>query len=244
MNSSFKYILVVLLFLTFFINIGFGQTERYFDEIFAETNKESDIIFGTNFYFVPPVTTDPSNPQQGPLTMDVYTPSGDAETNRPLIIFLHTGNFLPQYLNGSPTGARDDSSVVEICTRFARRGFVSAAISYRLGWNPLYTSADLRRGSLLNAVYRAIHDAQTAVRYFKKSVVENGNPYGIDPNRIVLFGQGSGGYLSLAYNSLNSIDELQIEKFVDQSGNPYINTATVGNIDGTGGVVNNYNHPG
>jgi hypothetical protein len=244
MNSSFKYILVVLLFLTFFINIGFGQTERYFDEIFAETNKESDIIFGTNFYFVPPVTTDPSNPQQGPLTMDVYTPSGDAETNRPLIIFLHTGNFLPQYLNGSPTGARDDSSVVEICTRFARRGFVSAAISYRLGWNPLYTSADLRRGSLLNAVYRAIHDAQTAVRYFKKSVVENGNPYGIDPNRIVLFGQGSGGYISLAYNSLNSIDELQIEKFVDQSGNPYINTATVGNIDGTGGVVNNYNHPG
>jgi hypothetical protein len=226
------------------LNIGFGQTGRYFEEVFTNVNKESNIVYGTNFYFTPPVTTDPINPQQGPLPMDVYTPSGDTETNRPLVIYLHTGNFLPQYFNGGTGGSRSDSSAVEICKRLARRGFVSAAISYRLGWDPLNSSADARRGTLINALYRAIHDAQTAVRYFKKSVAENGNPYGIDPNRIVLFGQGSGGYVSLAYNSLNSIEELQIEKFIDQIGNLYVNTALVGNIDGTGGIVNTYNHPG
>jgi hypothetical protein len=226
------------------LQAGIAQTGRYFEEIFTTVNKESNIVYGTNFYFTPPITTNPLDPQQGPLPMDVYTPVGDTASKRPLVIYLHTGNFLPQYFNGGTGGSRNDSSNVEICNRFARRGFVSAAISYRLGWDPLNDSADIRRGTLLNAVYRAIHDAQTAVRFFKKSAVENGNPYGIDTNRIVLFGQGSGGYVSLAYNSLDSIEELQIEKFVDQAGNLYVNTALVGNIDGTGGIVNTYNHPG
>jgi hypothetical protein len=221
-----------------------AQTGRYFEEVFTAVSKQSNITYGTNFYFTPPITVDPMNPQQGPLPMDVYTPTGDAETGRPLVIYLHTGNFLPQYFNGSPTGSRNDSSNVEICNRFAKRGFVAASISYRLGWDPLNSSADVRRGTLLNAVYRALHDAKTAVRYFKKSVAEDGNPYGIDTNRIALFGQGSGGYIALAYNTLDRIEELQIEKFVDVNGNLYVNTALVGNIDGTGGIVNNYNHAG
>ena len=196
-----------------------AQTGRYFEEVFTAVSKQSNITYGTNFYFTPPITVDPMNPQQGPLPMDVYTPTGDAETGRPLVIYLHTGNFLPQYFNGSPTGSRNDSSNVEICNRFAKRGFVAASISYRLGWDPLNSSADVRRGTLLNAVYRALHDAKTAVRYFKKSVAEDGNPYGIDTNRIALFGQGSGGYIALAYNTLDRIEELQIEKFVDVNGN-------------------------
>ena len=228
----------------FSIQAGIAQTGRYFEEVFTNVDKQSNIVYGTNFYFTPPVTVDPTNPQQGPLPMDVYTPAGDTASKRPLVIYLHTGNFLPQYFNQGTGGSRNDSTAVEICNRFARRGFVSTAISYRLGWDPLNSSADVRRGTLLNAVYRAIHDAQTAVRFFKKSVAENGNPYGVDTNRIVLFGQGSGGYVSLAYNSLDSIEELQIEKFVDQAGNLYVNTALVGNIDGTGGIVNTYNHAG
>jgi hypothetical protein len=138
------------------LSIGFGQTGRYFEEIFTNVNKESNIVYGTNFYFTPPITLDPTNPQQGPLPMDVYTPVGDTETSRPLLIYLHTGNFLPQYFNGGTGGSKSDSTNVEICKRFTRRGFVAAAISYRLGWDPLNSSADARRGTLLNAVYRAI----------------------------------------------------------------------------------------
>ncbi len=223
---------------------GFAQTGRYFEEIFNTINVESNVVYGTNFHFTPPITVNPSNPQQGPLLMDIYTPAGDAETSRPLVIYLHDGSFLPQYFNGTTSGSRTDSQIVEICNRFARRGFVASSMSYRLGWDPLNASADVRRGTLLNAVYRAIHDAQTAVRFFKKSVAENGNPYGVDTSRIVLFGQGSGGFVTYAYNSLDRIEELQLEKFLDINGNMFINTALVGNIDGTGGFVNNYNHPG
>ena len=221
-----------------------AQPVRYFDEVFAGVSKQSNVQYGANFYFTPPITTNPADPQQGPLVMDIYSATGDAQTSRPLVIYLHTGNFLPKYFNGGIGGAKDDSSNVEICRRLAKRGFVAASIAYRLGWNPLSTDPDVRRGTLLNAVYRAIHDAQTAVRFFKKSVAEDGNPYGVDPNKIVLMGQGSGGYVSLAYVTLDRIEEIQIEKFVDVNQQSYINTALVGNVDGTGGAVNTYNHPG
>jgi dienelactone hydrolase len=67
--------------------------------------------------------------------MDVYEPSGDTASVRPLVLVLHTGSFLPAVMNGQPTGGRKDSAVVEMCTRFAKKGYVAAAVSYRLGWN-------------------------------------------------------------------------------------------------------------
>jgi hypothetical protein len=73
------------------------------------------------------------------LRMDVYQPdqSVDAVTDRPLVIYVHTGNALPPPLNGSPNGTRKDSSCVEVCKRMARRGYVAISMSYRGGWNPL-----------------------------------------------------------------------------------------------------------
>jgi hypothetical protein len=221
-----------------------AQTGRYYQEVFQNVTKQANVEYGTNFYFTPPTTTDPTNPQQGPLLLDLYTPTGDGQTNRPLVIYLHTGNFLPKYFNGGIGGSKEDSTCVEVCRRYAKRGFVAASVQYRLGWNPISADPDVRRGTLLNAVYRAIHDAQTAVRFFKKSVAIGGNIYGVDTTKITLIGQGSGGYVSLAYVTLDRIQEIQIEKFVDVNLNSYINTALVGNVDGTGGVINNYNHPG
>ena len=46
------------------------------------------------------------------LNMDVYSPMGDTATNRPLAIYLHTGNFLPPGLNGGINGSKNDSSVI------------------------------------------------------------------------------------------------------------------------------------
>jgi len=221
-----------------------AQTGRYYEEVFTDVTIQSNVQYGTNFYFTPPITTNPANPEQGPLMLDLYTPTGDVVTNRPLVIYLHTGNFLPKYFNGGIGGSKEDSTAVEICRRYAKRGFVAASVQYRLGWNPINDTADIRRGTLLNAVYRAIHDAQTAVRFFKKSADTGGNIYGVDTTKIALIGQGSGGYVSLAYVTLDRIEEIQIEKFVGANLQSFINTALVGNIDGSGGVVNTYNHPG
>ncbi len=185
------------------------------------------------------------------LQMDIYAPDADEDDVelRPLVIYVHTGNALPPPLNGSPVGTRTDSSAVEICKRMARRGYVAASISYRLGWNPLAPSEEERRGSLLNAIYRAIHDVRQSVRYLKQSASE-GNIYGICTSRITVIGEGTGGYIALANATLNDPAELFIEKFRPDPFDPtvsYIDTNAVGNLQGFNGQLtlyrpNGYDH--
>ena len=83
------------------------------------------------------------------LNMDVYTPVGDTATNRPLAIYIHTGNFLPPGLNGGINGSKNDSSAIVMCEKLAKRGFVAVAANYRLGWNPLDPNQFVRRAQLL-----------------------------------------------------------------------------------------------
>lgn len=223
---------------------------RYLDDVFttAQVQKFTDVVYGQNYYFLnyppAPAGTSSSNPQMADLQMDVYTPpASDTASMRPLVILCHTGSFLPRYLNGFPVGRKDDSTIVELSYRFTQKGYVTAAINYRLGWNPFAGSQVERTRQILNAVYRAIHDAQTAVRFFKKDAATT-NVYKIDPNRIILIGQGSGGFISLAYNFLNEQTETELPKFLDGLGNSVIDPSIVGYVDGIGGVYNNYNHPG
>ncbi|MGY6562088.1 MAG: T9SS type A sorting domain-containing protein [Luteibaculaceae bacterium] len=173
------------------------------------------------------------------LQMDIYTPpAADTETSRPVIVLLHTGNFLPPLFNGSITGSKSDSVIVNLSKQFAKRGYVAAAANYRGGWDPLSESADVRRGSLLRAVYRAIHDTQNAVRFMRASVAQ-GNPYGVDPSKIMLLGVGSGGYVALAYATLNDYDSeiAELPKFLDEDGIPYVVEATHGGLNGEPGLL-------
>jgi len=225
------------------LTAGLSAQQRYVDEVFtnAQLAVETDVIFGQNYIFFPP----PSGPPPlGDLKMDVYYPNNslDPLTSRPLVIYAHTGSFLPKYINQQVTGNNKDSTVVEICHRLARRGFVVAAPNYRLGWNPLAPTLEERTKQLLNAVYRALHDVQTVVRFFKRDAATSNN-YKIDPNKIVLFGQGSGGYLAINYTSLNKQSETNLPKFVF-NGVSVIDTTLVGNVHGIGGLFNNYNYPG
>ena len=231
-------------------SLAIGQ-ERYLDEIFSETETTSSLTYGENWYFfvsnVEDFVLNPP-PQDSAyvagLKMDVVQPLGDTASGRIPVIILHTGNFIPRYFNGSTTGSRKDESVQGMATRLAKRGFVAIPISYRLGWNPLSGDPEVRRGTLLNAVYRGLHDVKTCVRFLKKSVAEDGNPYGIDPNKIVLMGFGTGGYLATNYVALDRMAELEIEKFTNSAGELFVDTGLVGNIEGGGGVLNVHNHPG
>jgi len=169
------------------------------------------------------------------LKMDAYMPSvtADPGTKRPIVIYLHTGNFLPPGINGSPCGDKADSVVKDICMGFARRGFVALAIDYRLGWNPISTSLAIRRGTLLNAVYRSIHDVKACVRVIKGA---NMASYNLDTTNIALIGEGTGGYIAHAYNTLDKYPEfMALSKFAG-----IIDTASVGYIDGSMGRFNLY----
>lgn len=178
------------------------------------------------------------------LRMDVYMPSNsvDTETERPVMVFVHTGNFLPPVVNGSYGGSKNDSVAVNICSQWAKRGFVAVAPNYRHGWNPLAPGeAGLvtRRATLLNAVYRAIHDVQFAIKGMRLDATMGSNTYGIDPDKIGMMGSGSGGYVALAYNTLDKQEETALDKFVF-GGNSVIQPAIVGDINGNGGLINLY----
>jgi hypothetical protein len=171
-----------------------------------------------------------------PLEMDIYTPpSSDVITDRPVFIYIHTGNFLPALFNGAVTGDKGDSAAVNVCKQMAMRGYVAVSINYRLGWNPLSTIADVRRGTLLQAVYRSIHDTQTAVRYLRATAAV----HGIDGDKISLIGQGSGGYVSQAYGTLDDyVNEiLLLPKFNDVNNVPYVIESRDGTLEGGPGFL-------
>lgn len=228
------------------------QAQRYVTEIFSSVTLTPDVNYGSNYYFIPlqgspipvgaPGAIPPLGytPTVGPLRANFYEPTGDTETSRPAVIIVHTGNFLPRYRNGSAVGDYNDSVNVELANRFARRGFLAVSPQYRLGWDPLNVSQEVRTSTILNAVYRAIHDVQTMVRFLK----ENYATYGVDTNRIILCGIGTGGYVTMAYTSLDKQTETELPKFLNSLGASVINPAYVGDVHGQGGAVNTYNHPG
>lgn len=196
---------------------------------------------------IPPEFYNPADPSTGvkvtDIKMDIRKPADavDPEDSRPAIIFLHTGNFLPPIVNGGISGSKIDSSGVNLAKQWAKRGFVAVNASYRLGWNPVATDPDVRRGTLLNAVYRAYHDIQMCIRYLKA----NAEDLGIDPNKIVVYGQGTGGYVANTLAYLDQIPELFLPKFIDSNtGTSYVNVDIVGGLDGYGGLLNLYQDSG
>lgn len=204
-----------LLFATMFISwqAANAQEGRYTSQIFDEVEVSSLTTLQTNFTVMPWVQglllgMPGGGSTRQPLRAQFYSPKGDTETNRPLIMYLHTGNFIPYAFNGSCGGTVGDSSNVEFATRLAKMGYVVAVVEYRQGWLPTIEQELLKRYTLINAAYRGVQDVNTYVRYFKKSVAELGNPHKIDAEKIVVWGQGTGGYLSLAAAYLNQYSEI------------------------------------
>ena len=78
------------------------------------------------------------------------------------------------------------------------------------------------------------------VRYLRKTEDLDGNPYGIDPDKIALGGHGTGGYISLGYATLDTIgdvvpwQEIYLTKFFNLTTmQPYVHPPIFGNYDGT-----------
>ena len=209
---------------------GVFESDRYENKIFTEVTVTENVQYGANIGIIT------QQPALENLFMDIYEPVGDTETNRPVVVMLHTGSFLPAIANGQPTGDKSDFAIVEACKNYARRGYVAVAVNYRLGWNPVSTSEDVRRSTLIQAAYRGLQDTKTAVRFLRKTAAEDGNPYGVG-EKFAVGGYGTGGYLSLAVASLNDYEsELLMAKFIDNSSDtpmPYIIPSVLGNFEAT-----------
>ena len=58
------------------------------------------------------------------LTLDVYRPTPDTVTKRPLVVFVHGGAYR--------VGGKTSSNMVVLARAFAQKGYVTASINYRL----------------------------------------------------------------------------------------------------------------
>ena len=232
------------LFLLFFsLSLTFVQAQegRFMTEVFSDVEVTRNVVYGVNATVIALPSRGEAIPQQ--LMLDVYEPVGDTREARPLVIVFHTGNFLPVPQNGQILGTRTDSSAVEICTRLAQYGYTAASATYRQGWNPLAETQPIRAFGLIQASYRGVQDARTAIRFFKRNMVESGNQFAVDTSRIAIWGNGTGGYVTLgavgldSYNNILTTTNGPAKFFIDADGDGTVETPMVlpsvhGDIEG------------
>lgn len=214
MPNKFTLTLIISLFCLSFLT----SQVRYQDPIFENVTVTEDVHYSTNISILP-LLLGADNPEPVDLFMDIYAPEGDDLAERPVVIFAHRGDFLPAILNQSPYGTKRDSAVVEFCTQLARRGYVTAAIDYRLGWNPRGSDLDIKK-TVLEAVYRITQDMRAAVRFMRLTAIENDNPFGIDTARIAIGGFDAAGYAANNVAYLKTYDQVLLPKFLDFSTDP------------------------
>lgn len=168
------------------------------------------------------------------LQMDIYQPTGDTYANRPLMVLGHGGAFI----GGNKT---DDGTIVELCKRFAKRGFVTASINYRLS-NLFSMAADSMHA--VATVVKAISDGKAAMRYFMQDAYTT-NTYKIDTNNIFVGGNSAGAVLYLHVGYLDSMGEvpgyiadsmMANGGFEGNSGNPGYNIKVKGVINLAGAL--------
>ena len=198
-------------------------TGRYASDVFANYTTSSDITYGQNTSYTGANTT---------LKLDVYQPTGDTETNRPLIIFVHGGSFIG--------GSKTDGDMVAMCQRFAKKGYVTASIDYRLGFFP-FDSANA-----VKAVVRATQDLRAAIRFFYKDK-QTTNTYKIDTTHIFIGGSSAGAITALHVGYLNDVCEIsdylnqttinQLGGLEGSSGNPGYSSTVHGILNGCGALA-------
>ncbi len=172
--------------------------------LFPQIDSIPGVVFGTN------TAVDGTNQT---LRMDIYAPANDTLSERPVVVLAFGGSFV--------TGSR--ATVASLCGQLARLGYVAVAMDYRVGFFFPNTS------TTMHAVQRCVHDMKGCIRYLRKTVAEDGNPYGIDPDRIIAGGVSAGAIGALHLTYMNEPSELPAPLVAD--------SAALGGMEGTSGPL-------
>lgn len=151
---------------------------RYKDYLFSELTIRKDLYYSSKL---------PEGTRKKYYRFDIYHASQDSSIKRPLIIWMHGGGF--------KFGSKKAKGIRLWSKSFARRGYVCAAINYRLSKkNPLRNFKALVKGC-----NEAMQDVTQAIEFFKK----NESIYRIDTTQIILAGNSAGAIIALqtAYSS-------------------------------------------
>lgn len=188
---------LLLLILVFIAH--FSHSQQWIDKQYAY-DSTLNIQYGSSINF---------NGTSTDLLMDVYTPKCNnigESSNWPLLIFVHGGAFVE--------GSKDDASIQQLCKAFAKRGYVTASVSYRLGfvsddvaWNCNYPNYEcvFATDSLewSRAYYRGVQDVKGAVRY----LVNRQQLFSIDTNNVFLAGESAGSFIAMGVGLMDDESE-------------------------------------
>jgi acetyl esterase/lipase len=143
-----------------------GQ-QRYVDTVFDQVSIEKDIVFGQSVN---------EKGETEVLKLDVYSPVDDHLKKRPVIFWIHGGGF---------TFGNDKSQkyIVEMATRFAKKGYVGVSVDYRLRAKPKDTPKE--------TIADAVEDVLKGLEWLRK----NSGQLKIDASKIVVAGGSAGGML-------------------------------------------------
>lgn len=133
-------------------------------------------------------------PNKEKLALDFYK-SNQFTNDLPLLIYVHGGGF--------SSGARDEDFIKEFCTKFAKKGFAVASISYRLSMKKYGFGCNTPANLKIDAFTKASEDISLATEY----LLENSNKFGIDTKKFILIGSSAGAeaILNLAFMYQNQI---------------------------------------
>ena len=191
--------------------------------IFNQVNVTNNVLYGGNY-----------NPniwgqnQWQDLYLDIYEPAGDTVEDRPLVFFLFGGSFV--------AGSKTAGDIVELCTRYAKMGYVASAIDYRLTgdliWFPNPETA-------YKATAKGMHDLKGAIRWFRMND-ETNNEYRIDTNRIYAGGVSAGGIVAVNAGYLNMDSEIpaSIVDYIEENGGLEGNSGNAGYDSHFHGIIN------
>ena len=130
------------------------------------------------------------NPRQ---TLDLYLPTKIADSNHsintekkvlPLVIWVHGGG----WQNGSKLSGKKPARL----PRILKTGrYLGASINYRLSGESIWPAH--------------IHDCKAAIRWLSA----NASKYGINKNKIAVWGSSAGGHLALMLGNTNGVEEIE-----------------------------------
>ena len=184
MKKNIPILLILIMSFSSFAQNESCDGTRFIDDVFSEIVSTKGLKYGENTEI---------NGTFKELFLDVYEPANDVAENRPVIIIAFGGSFIQ--------GTRED--VAFLCEAFARKGYVTVAIDYRLFDGPLFPPPSGIQ--MQEVVIKAVSDMKASIRYMRQDAATD-NIFRIDPNMIFTSGISAGAIAANHTAVLDSTD--------------------------------------
>lgn len=163
-----------------------GNNKSGNDEVNGKTSDKSTVVFTgklvKDVVYASGLDYTGKNQQ---LTLDVYKPANAQNKKFPVVFLIHGGSFRGGNKNG----------LSATCSELANNGYVAIPINYRLGWGFISKQNANCDDSvfLKQAIYRAVQDAHSAMRY----IAQHADEYNVDKDWFFIGGRSAGAITAL-----------------------------------------------